>query len=230
MNYKKKYLKYKIKYLTTKKIYGGMNSSDYIKEMPEIMEQVILDEQVISDEQVILDEQVISDEQIILDEQDDIQKKLKDEAKRILVENSEIQERLECNRFTVCQKFAGNCGLVSVINLFIKIKSINNKLLSDFKQYFEDFKKCPTAGPKSCMIHPKHDDTRKVYLKYLKFFNPSYFVGDVVKNKILDPFNYIDFEGTNNMIYFISICELNKAFCQLPCLIPETSISSIFEF
>ena len=35
--------------------------------------------------------------------------------------------------------FFDNCGLISVINLFIKIKSLNNRLLDSFKKYFKQF-------------------------------------------------------------------------------------------
>ena len=282
MDYKKKYLKYKLKYLTTKKIYYGGNNinlnnkiykkqdyyinldnnnkqdyyfnldnnnkQDYYNNIKDYYNNTKDDEQdIISiNEKTIEDVERQKDEEILKKQEEERLKKLyeeilkKQEEERLKKQKQEMlkkqeeerlkkqeierlkkqeEERLkklyekktidECDKFTVCQKFE-NCGLIAAINLFIKIRTLNNRLLSNFKEYFETFESCPVADEQKCQLHPNFSETDRIYLKYMQLIKPSYFSNGNLIHKKHDVFQNNTFDIINYMAYFMTICELNN--------------------
>ena len=158
MDYKKKYLKYKLKYLTTKKLYGGMN----IREESEDLEYDIFEEL----EDLEYDETKLGYEDLPNSDSDEDIPYFED----IKSENDEIQKTIEEYYKDMEQKMKGDSA-VSKTNLPPGIDIFREKYRIRFFQK-DNTKLRNQMGP----LHDKLDDAVRHIFDLIKN-------GKVFKNK-----------------------------------------------
>ena len=222
MDYKKKYLKYKLKYLTAKKTYyGGTNKIFYkTHNTAKENENNILNKNNPEDSYLsikttiepgtgieVLKERLKKQEEERLKKQEEEERLA--ELKRKEEQARKEEEIDECHDFTICQTWTKNCGLIAASNLFIKIPKLNNRLKDDFKKYFNNFKVCPIAEQSTCSLHPRLEDVKRIYLLYWSLLRQIFVKGEhvVIYPKPIDD---VTMDSTDEIAYFITICELNN--------------------